>query len=116
MPDFVEIDSNVRASVMSGVGLNTSCIFLNAIAAYIGLKRCKELLFLHCLLGYDYSSSFFHVGKVKLWDVWLNNSVVSKTFLLYSNHPTLSLTEENLKVIELFAVSLCYRIRYVIIC
>ena len=116
MLDFVEIDSNVRASVMSGVGLNTSCIFLNAIAAYIGLKRSKELLFLHCLSGYDYSSSFFHVGKVKFWDVWLNNSVVSKTFLLYSNHPTLPLTEENLKVIELFAVSLCYRIRYVIIC
>ena len=34
MPDFLEIDSNVRVSVVSGVGFNTSCI-MNAIAAYI---------------------------------------------------------------------------------
>ena len=39
-------------------------------------------------------------------DPWLKNLVVSKTFLLYSNRPTLTLTEENLKVIESFVVSL----------
>ena len=102
MPDFLEIGGNV----LSGVGLNTSCISVNAIAAYMGLKRCKELLFLHYLSGCDYTLSFFHVGKVKFWDAWLKNSVVSKTFLLYSNRPTLPLTEENLKVIESFLVSL----------
>ena len=65
MPDFLEIDSNVRVSVVSGVGFNTSCISVNAIAAYIGLKKCKELLFLHSLSGCDYTSSFFHIGKVR---------------------------------------------------
>ena len=79
---------------------------MNAIAAFIGLKRCNELLFLHSLSGCDYTSSFFHVGKVKFWDAWLKNSVVSETFLQYSNHPTLALAEENLKVIESFVVSL----------
>ena len=39
-------------------------------------------------------------------DAWLKNLVVSKTFLLYSNRPTLTLTEENLKVIESFVASL----------
>ena len=39
MPDFLEIDSNVRVSIVSGVGFNTSCISANAIATYIGLKR-----------------------------------------------------------------------------
>ena len=43
---------------------------------------------------------------MKFSDAWLKNSVVSKTFLLYSNRPTLPLTEENLKVIESFLVSL----------
>ena len=46
------------------------------------------------------------MGKVKFWDAWLKNSVVSKTFLLYSNRPTLPLAEENLKVIESFVGSL----------
>ena len=98
--------SNVPVSVVSGVGFNTGCISANAIAAYIGLKRCKELFFLHSISGCDYTSSFFQVGKMKFWDVWLNNSVVSQTFLLYSNRPTLPLAEENLKLIESFLVSL----------
>ena len=106
MPDFLEIDSNVRVSIVSGVGFDTSCVSVNAIAAYIGLKRCKELLFLHSLSDCGYTSSFFHVGKEKFWDLWLKNSVVSKTFLLYSNQPTLPLAEENLEVIESFVVSL----------
>ena len=105
MPDFLEIDSNVRVSIVSGVGFNTSCISANAIATYIGLKRSKELLFLHSLSGCGYILSFFHVGKEKFWDAWLKNLVVSKTFLLYSNRPTLPLAEENLKVIESFVVS-----------
>ena len=107
MPDFLEIDSNVQVSVVSRVGFNTSCIICECYAAYIGLERCKELSFLlHSLSGCDYTSSFFHVGKVKFSDAWLKNSVVSKTFLLYSNRPTLPLAEENLKVIESFLVSL----------
>ena len=109
MPDFLEIDSNVRVSVLSGVGFNTNCISVNAIAAYIGLKRCKELLFLHSLSGYDHTSSFFHVGKVKFWDALLINSVASEAFLQYSNRPTLPLAEKNLKVIESFVVSLYVR-------
>ena len=78
---------------------------MNPIAAYVGLKRCKEF-FLHSLSGCDYTSSFFLVGKVKFSDVWQKNSVVSETFLLYKNRPTLPLAEENLKVIESFVVSL----------
>ena len=80
---------------MSGVGFNTSCIYVNAIPAYI---RCKEL-FLPSVSGSDFTSSLFHVGKVKFWDAWLKNSVVSETFLLYSNRPTSPLAKENLKVI-----------------
>ena len=45
MPDFLEIDSNVRVSVVSGVVFNTNCISVNAIAAHIGLKRCKDCFF-----------------------------------------------------------------------
>ena len=48
---------------MSGVGFYTSCISVNTIAAYIGLKRCKELFFLYSLSGY--TSNFYHVGKAK---------------------------------------------------
>ena len=88
MPDFREFDSNVRVSIVSGIGFNTSCISVNAIAAYIGLKRCKVLLFLHSLSSCDYTSSFFHDCEGKFWDTWLKNSVVSETFLLYRNRPT----------------------------
>ena len=38
MPDFLEIDSNLQVSVVCGFGFNTSCIFANAIVAYIGLR------------------------------------------------------------------------------
>ena len=81
------------------------------MAAYIGVKRCNELLFLHSLSGCNYTSSFYHVTKVKFWDAWLKNSVVSKTFLLDSDPSTLPLAEENLKEIESFVVSLCHIIR-----
>ena len=42
MPDFLEIDSNVQVSVVPGVGFNTICISVKAIAAYIckGAKNC----------------------------------------------------------------------------
>ena len=73
---------------------------MNAIAAHTELKEFKELLLLHSLSGCDCTSSFWHVRKVKFWDAWLMNSVVSKTFLIYSNRSTLPLAEENLKVIE----------------
>ena len=55
MHDFLEIDSNVQVSVLSGVGFNTSCISVNAIAAYVGLERWKDLLFLQPLSGCDQS-------------------------------------------------------------
>ena len=54
MPQILEIDSNVRVSVVSGVGLSTSCIFVNAVTEYIGLKRCKNC---------DYTSRFFASEK-----------------------------------------------------
>ena len=69
MPGSLEIDSNVRVSVVPGVGFNSCCLSSNAITAYIGLKRCKKLLFLHSIAGSDYTSSFFHAGKMKFWDV-----------------------------------------------
>ena len=78
MPDFLKIGSNMRVSVMSGVRFNTSIISVNAIAAYIGLNRSKNCCFCSLSLslslslsGCDYTSSFYHVGKVKFWDAWL---------------------------------------------
>ena len=43
---------------------------------------------------------------MNFWDAWLKNSVVSETFLLFSNCPTLSLAKGNLKVVESLLVSL----------
>ena len=79
---------------------------MNAIAAYIGLKRRKELLVLHSFQVVIIPQYFFYVGKVKVWDAWIKNLLSSKTFLLYRNCPTLPLAEEKLKVIESFVVSL----------
>ena len=55
MHDILEIDSNVRVSVLSEVGFNTSCISVNAITSYVGLGRWKELLFLESLSGCDHT-------------------------------------------------------------
>ena len=96
VPDFIEL---------CGVGSNTNFISVNTIAAYVGFHRCKELLFLHSLSGSDYTSSFFHVGKVKFWDAWLTNSAASQTFPSYSNCPPLPLAVEDLQVIESFVIS-----------
>ena len=40
---------------------------------------------------------------MKFWDAWLKNSVVSETFLLYSNRPTI-VEIKNLKLVESFVV------------
>lgn len=106
MPKFLEIGNVVQVVAVCGVGFNTNYLSVNTIAVYVGLERCKELLFLHSLSGSDYTSSFFHVGKLKFWDAWLTNSDVSETFLLYSNRPTLPLRNEDLEVIESFVISL----------
>ena len=42
VPYFLDIDSNVRVSVISGVRFNTSCKSVNAIAAYVGLKSANH--------------------------------------------------------------------------
>ena len=100
---------------MSGVGFYTSCISVNTIAAYIGLKRCKELFFF--VLSFRLYFKLLSRRKSEIWDAGLKNSVVFETFLLHSHRPTLPLAEENLKVIESFcSFSICHRIRYIIIC
>ena len=105
MPEILEIDSNVQVSVVSGVGFNTSCIFVNAITEYIGLKRCKDC---------DYTSRIFRAWKVKPRDAWLKNSVVFLTFLLFSNRLTCRGKLESNWIICSFII--CYRIRCIIIC
>ena len=63
MPDFLEIDCSVQVSAVSGVGFNTSCMSVNAIAAHIELKWCKELLYLHSLQVVIILHSFFTSKK-----------------------------------------------------
>ena len=81
---------------------------INMIAESITLERCKELLFLYALSGSDYTSSFFHVKKVKFWNSWLVNQDVPETFIHLGDCPSLPLREGGIDVMERLIISLCY--------
>ena len=81
IPDFLKINSGAQVIVICGVSTHKCCKLTNVIAESIALERCKELLFLHALSGSDYTSSFFHIRKVKFWNSWLVNQDVPKTFM-----------------------------------
>ena len=83
----------VSIIAICGVEDKVENLSINAIANYIGLERCNELLFLHSLTGSDYTSSFFKVEKCRFWDAWLENNEISKTFQALSYCPVLPLNE-----------------------
>ena len=65
MPDFFKTNSKAKIVAQCGTSMKSFYLSINAIAGYIVLERCKELLFLYFLLIYDYTSSLFHLRKVK---------------------------------------------------
>ena len=94
------INADAQVTVICGVGTHKYCMSISLIAESMTLERCKELLFLHALLGSDYISSFFHVGKVKFWNSWLVNQDVPETFIRLSDCPSLPLREEDINIYE----------------
>ena len=108
IPDFLKINAGAQVIVICGVSTHKCCMSTNVIAESIALERCKELLFLHALSGSDYTSSFFHIRKVKFWNSWLVNQDVPKTFMRLGDWTSLSLREEEINVTERFITSLCY--------
>ena len=102
MPNFVNINNNASIVAVSGVGSKTATLSINAIACYVGSERCKEMFFLHSLSGSDYTSSFFHIGKVKFWNAWSTNRDISKTFLTFSDCLSLPLSDDDVQVVEKF--------------
>ena len=106
MPDFLNINADAQVIVICGVGTHKYCMSISVIADSITLERCKELLFLHALSGSDYTSSFFHVRKVKFWNSWLVNQDVPERFIRLGDCPSLPLREEDINVIEKFIISL----------
>ena len=74
----------------------------------ITFERYKELIFVHALSGSDYTSSFFHIAKVKFWISWLVNQVLPESFICLGDCPNLPLRDEGINVIEKFIISLYY--------
>ena len=44
---------------------------INHIGDFIGLERCQGLLFVYSLSGCDFTPSFFSVGKLKFFDLYI---------------------------------------------
>ena len=107
-PDFLQVNTSAQVIAICGVGTQKYCMSINVIAKSVTLERSKELLFLHALSGSDYTSSFFHVGKVKFWNSWFVNQDVPETFTHLGNCPSLPLREEDTNIIERFIISLYY--------
>ena len=105
--DFLKINVDAQVIVICDARTQKYCMSINVIAKTITLERCKELLFLHVLLSWsDYTSNFFHVGKVKLWNSWSVNQDLPETFIRLGDWPSLQLIEEDINVIEKFVISL----------
>ena len=75
---------------------------INVIAESITLESFKQLLFLHALSGSDYTSSFFHVRKVKFWNSWFVNQDLPETIIRLGDCPSLSSRKEDINVIKRF--------------
>lgn len=69
------------------------------------VRKYTELLFLHSLSRCDYTSSFFHLGKVKFWDTCLVNASILNTFKC-CDCLNLPLSKDDMNVIEKLVIFL----------
>ena len=81
---------------------------INTIAGYVRLENIRNYFFnyLHSLSRCDYTSSFFHLGKVKFWDTCLVNASILNTFLKCYDCLNLPLGKDDMNVIEKLVISL----------
>ena len=108
IPVFLTINTVVQVIVICGVGTHKECMSINVIGESITLERCKELLFLYVLSGSEYTSSFYHIRKVKFWNSWLVNQDVPQTFIRLGDCPSFPLREGDINFMERLIISLCY--------
>ena len=92
--------------VMFVTGNTTKMYDINAIAMQLVEDVCKGIPFFHAFSGCDSVSSFFNVGKCKIWDRWdefEDQESLTKTFGELSSTPE-TITSEQLQIIEKFVV------------
>ena len=63
MPDFLKINNEVCISSVCAVGVNIYTLSINAIADYVGIVRCKKLLFCTLYQGQIIHLAFIMWGK-----------------------------------------------------
>ena len=80
---------------------------INHIGDCIGLERCRGLLFAYSLSGCDFTPSFFGVGKLKFFDLYISNSLTEedlKVFKDLSSGPT-TMTDKQFNRIVKFTLA-----------
>jgi len=84
LPTLLQCNSAYKLLFDCGTGASRFMFNINHIGDCIGLERCRGLLFVYSLSGCDFTPSFFGVGKLKFFDLYMSNT----------------LTEEDLKVFK----------------
>ena len=77
---------------------------INYIGQLIGLERCRGLLFLFALSGSDFTPSFYGVGKLRFFDLYIDYKDADQVFRELSSGPE-EMTEEQFKAVETFVLA-----------
>ena len=60
--------------------------------SYFGEDVCRTISYFHALTGCDMTSSFYQLGKAKLWKTWMkqhnSNESLTRTFIRLRDQPT----------------------------
>ena len=71
LPTLLQCNSSYKLLFDCGTGASRFMFNINHIGDFIGLERCQGLLFVYSLSGCDFTPSFFGVGKLKFFDLYI---------------------------------------------
>ena len=87
-----------------GIGSKASFYDINKISSFLGDITCQGLPFFFAFSRCDTVSSFFNLGKCKMWDRWFEHpdkDRITHVFRELSNMPE-SVTEEQMIILECY--------------
>ena len=91
LPTLLQCNSSYKLLFDCGTGASRFMFNINHIGDCIGLERCRGLLFVYSLSGCDFTPSFFCVGKLKFFALYISNTLTEedlKVFKDLSSGPT----------------------------
>ena len=103
LPTILEICPTFVLKFDSGTSINRLVFNMNYMMHNLGPNRCRALLFLHSFTGSDYTPSFYGIGKLSWYDLFLKNTKYDDTLIRLSRYLP-SLTQDDFQKVTEFTL------------